>query len=47
VKQPKVNQQSYLRAMRGQRTVKPSAFPVGNRLARRLAASKKAKEKPL
>lgn len=34
------------RAMRQQGTVKPAAFPVGNRKARRLAASK-SKDRPL
>jgi hypothetical protein len=34
-------------AMLGQRKVKPEAFPVGNRAARRLGASRKAKERPL
>lgn len=43
----RVNQQSYLGAMRGQMRVKPDAFPVDNRSARRLAKSRKAKEKPL
>jgi hypothetical protein len=43
----RVNQSSYLAAMRGQRTVKPSAFPVGNRQARRLEKSLRAKERPL
>jgi hypothetical protein len=34
-------------AMLAQGKVDPQAFPVGNRAARRLAASSKAKEKPL
>jgi hypothetical protein len=42
-----VNQQARQLAMRAQGTVKVQAFPVGNRAARRLAKSRKAKEHPL
>lgn len=44
---PHVDQRARRNAMLQQRTPKVQGFPVGNRAARRLAKSKKAKERPL